>query len=62
MSYVRIIEDPTMTVECRTAIKEIFLYFNVCPSVKLESFSYSFTSISFVTIYTVFTFIKNIDI
>jgi hypothetical protein len=35
-----IIEDPTMTVECRTAIKEIFLYFNVCPSVKLESFSY----------------------
>ena len=27
------IEDPTVTVKCRTAIKAMFLYLNLCPSV-----------------------------
>ena len=32
-------EDPMVTVKCRTAIKALFLYFNVCQSVKLDSLS-----------------------
>jgi E3 ubiquitin-protein ligase RNF38/44 len=32
-----IIEDPTMTVKCRTAIKVLFLYFNLCLGGKLNS-------------------------
>ena len=37
------------TVTCRTAIKALFLYFNVCWSVKFNSISYSITSISILT-------------
>jgi hypothetical protein len=43
-----IVEDPTVTVNC-TAIKVLFLYFNLCLSVILDSLSCSFTSISFLT-------------
>ena len=28
-----IVEDPTVTVRCRTAIKVLFLYLILCPSV-----------------------------
>ena len=35
-------------ISTRTAIKVVFLYFNVCLSVKLDSFSCSLTSISFL--------------
>ena len=38
MSYY-IEEDPTVTVQCRIAIKPLFLYFNLCISVKLYSLS-----------------------
>jgi hypothetical protein len=31
------IEDTTVTVKCRAAIKALFLYFNVCPSTMLDS-------------------------
>jgi hypothetical protein len=27
-------EDATVAVKCRTAIQALFLYFNLCPSVK----------------------------
>jgi hypothetical protein len=37
-----------VTVECGTAIKILFLYFNLCLSVMLDSMSCSFTSISFL--------------
>jgi hypothetical protein len=43
-----IVEYPTVTVTCRTAIKALFLYFNLCLSVMLDSLSCSFTSISFL--------------
>jgi hypothetical protein len=41
-SYIKVcvmllIEDPTMTVKHRTAIKTLFLYFNLCLCVKLDS-------------------------
>jgi len=32
-----IIENPTVTVKCRTATKALFLYFDSCPSVMLDS-------------------------
>jgi hypothetical protein len=31
------IEDTTVTVKCRAAIKALFLYFNVCPSTMSDS-------------------------
>ena len=34
----------TVTIKCRTAIKALFLFFNLYPSVKLDSPSCSFTS------------------
>jgi len=34
---IPIIEDSTDTVKCRTAIKALFLYFNLCLSVMLDS-------------------------
>jgi hypothetical protein len=37
---------------------KLFLYFNLCPSVKLDSLSCLFTSISFLTINCSFTFKK----
>jgi hypothetical protein len=45
---VLIVEDPTVTVKCRGAIKALFLYLNVCLSVMLNNLSCSFTSISFL--------------
>ena len=32
VQVILIVEDPTMTVKCRTAIKPLLLYFNVCLS------------------------------
>ena len=49
-----IIKDPAVTVKCRTAIKKMFLYFILCPSVKLDSLSCLFISISFLTKYIIF--------
>ena len=37
-------------VNCRTAIKALFLNFNLCRSVMWDSYSCSFTSISFLLI------------
>ena len=45
-----IVEDPTVTVKCRTAIQVLFLYFNLCLSIKMNSLSCSFTSKSFLLI------------
>jgi hypothetical protein len=39
------VADSTVTVKCRTAIKSLFLYFNICLSVMLDSLSCSFTLI-----------------
>jgi hypothetical protein len=36
-----IIEDHTVIVKCRTVVKALFLYFNLCLSVKLDSLSCS---------------------
>jgi hypothetical protein len=44
------VEHPTVTVKCRTAIKVLFLYMNLCQSVKLDSLSCPFTSTSFLII------------
>jgi hypothetical protein len=43
-----LIEDPTVTVKCRIAIKALFLYFNLCLSVNLDNLSCSFTFIYFL--------------
>ena len=48
-------EDPTLTVKCGTAIIVMFIYFNLCLSVMLDSLSCSFTSISFLTTNCFFT-------
>jgi hypothetical protein len=45
---ILIVEHTTVTLKCRTAIKALFLYFNLCPSVMLDSLSCSFTYISFL--------------
>jgi len=37
-----------VTVKCRTAIKALFLYMNVCLIVMLDSLSFSITSIYFL--------------
>ena len=42
-------EDPTVTVKCRTAIKELLFHFNLCLSVMFDSLSCSFTYIAFPT-------------
>ena len=42
-----IVVDPIVTVKCRTAIQALLLYFNSCPSVMLDSLS--FTSIQYLT-------------
>ena len=39
------VEGTTVTVKCRTAIIAMFLYFNLCLSVNLDSLSCSFTYI-----------------
>jgi len=44
MSYALIIEDPNVTVKCRTALKALSLYLNSFPSVKLDSPSCSWKS------------------
>jgi hypothetical protein len=43
-----IIEGATVTVNCRTSIKDMFLYLDLCISVMSNSLSCSFTSISFL--------------
>jgi len=35
-----IVEDSTAAVKCRTAIKSLFLYFNLCLSVKMDCLSH----------------------
>jgi hypothetical protein len=35
----QLLEDPTVTTKCKTKIKALFLYFNLCLSVKLDSLS-----------------------
>ena len=42
-----IVEDPIVTVQCRTAINAVLFYFTLCLSVILDSLSCSSTSISF---------------
>ena len=44
-----IVEEPTVTMKCRTAIKVMFLYLILCPSVMLDSLSCSFTSTAILT-------------
>ena len=44
-----IIEDHSVTVKWRTSQKELSFYFNLCPRLKLDSFSCSFTPIFFLT-------------
>ena len=56
MGY-ELVEDPTVTVRCRIAIKAMFLYFNLCPCVMLDSLSYSIASMSFLTTRCCFTLI-----
>ena len=51
-----IIEVPTVTMRCITAIKMLFLYFNFTQSIKLDSLSCSFTLISFLTFWTILIF------
>ena len=46
---ILIVEDSTVTVKCRTAIKALFLYFNSCLSVMFDSLSCSFIPISFLS-------------
>jgi len=53
VQVILIVEDLTVTVKWRTAIKVLLLYFNLCLGVKLDTLSYSFTSISFFTMYVV---------
>ena len=53
---ILIVEDPTVTVKCRTAIKVMFIYFNLCVSVMLNSLSYLFTSI----LQNVYNFLLNV--
>ena len=43
-----IIEDHTVTVKFKTAMAGLFLYFNLCLSVMLDSLLCSFTSIFFL--------------
>ena len=49
VQVILIVEDPTVTVKCRTTIKVLFIYFNWCLSVMLDSVSCSFTSILYLT-------------
>jgi hypothetical protein len=35
-----IVEESAMTVKCRTAIKALFLFFNMCLNVILDNLSY----------------------
>ena len=43
------LKDPIVIVNCRTAIKTLPLYLNLCLSVMLDILSCSFKSISFLT-------------
>jgi hypothetical protein len=49
MCLINVKLDPAVTVKYRTAIKVLLLYFNLHLSVKLDSLSCSFTTISFLT-------------
>jgi len=46
--FTLIVGDPIVTVKCRTAIKTLFLCFNLCQGVMLDSLPYSFTSIVYI--------------
>ena len=48
-------EDHIVTMKCRTAIQVLFLYVNLCLSVKFESLVCQFPSISFSLLYIFFT-------
>ena len=45
LGYELIVEDTTVKVKCTTVIKALFVYFNLCLSIMLDSLLYSFTSI-----------------
>ena len=51
MAYqgILFVDDLAVTVNCRTAMKALSGYFNLCLSVKFDSLSCSFTSIAFLT-------------
>jgi hypothetical protein len=51
MAYkgILFVDDLAVTVNCRTAMKVLSGYFNLCLSVKFDSLSCSFTSIAFLT-------------
>lgn len=54
LEYKRIatfIEEPTVTMKCRTVITVLFLYFNVGLNILLVSLSYLFTFKYFLTNY-----------
>jgi hypothetical protein len=57
-----IIGDPTVIVKYKTAIQSMFLYFNLCLSVKLDRLSCSFTSTSFLIASYSFTLIYIIHV
>jgi hypothetical protein len=40
------VDDPIVTVKCKTAINALFLYLNLYLNVMLNSLSCSFTSVS----------------
>jgi hypothetical protein len=54
------VEDPTVAVKCRTAIKVLFLSSNLCLSVKLDSLSCSF--IKTLTFYKGHNFVLQLKI
>jgi hypothetical protein len=49
MVRVLIIEDSTLTENCRTAIKTLFFYFNLCLSVKLDNLMFIYIHILIVS-------------
>ena len=54
-----IIEDITVTVKCRTSIKNVFLYLDLCISVMSNSLSCSFTSISLLNTCNIYLRIRS---
>jgi hypothetical protein len=46
-THFMIIEDHTVTVKCRTAIKVLLLYFNLCLKCNMDNLSCSFSSTPF---------------
>ena len=50
-----IVVDSSVTEKCKTAIKALFLYLNLCLNVMLNGLSCSFTFISYLTTNCSFT-------